>query len=248
MKVYISGPMEGLPKKNFPAFFAAERELNLNHGIEFAFNPARRSVAWDPATGDVGDNWHSNKRRALVVGLEWICDHATALVMLDGWECSSEAVAEKATADALGIPVYIGIDALVRGQQYARTSVDSIRDPSVMMPEAVKLNQRRIDGNYGPRRCPGGSSFYDWLNACESELKEVRDAYVSGRIDEVRSELGDVMANVIQTALYLKIHDPDTACVETLAKVKRRLDYVEEHADKKMSYADRWRQAKIQVG
>lgn len=95
MRVYISGPMTGLPEFNYPAFFAAEERLK-ERGHE-VINPAR--------PGDEAWGWLEFMRRAL-------CDlsEADAIHMLDGWEKSRGATLERHIADALGL-AHIGSEA-----------------------------------------------------------------------------------------------------------------------------------------
>ena len=46
-------------------------------------------------------------REALGADLAWITAHAEAVVVLKGWRASKGAVAEVATAQAIGVPVWI---------------------------------------------------------------------------------------------------------------------------------------------
>ena len=108
MKIYIAGPMTGLPEYNFPAFDKAAAILTAQ-GHE-VFNPAQndRDHGFD-ASGLVGheaERLGFSLRRALKQDLSWICDHAEALVLLEGWERSKGVRAEMALAEALGIPKY----------------------------------------------------------------------------------------------------------------------------------------------
>ena len=114
MNVYIAGPMRGLPNFNFPAFFAAEQHLVDEYSTTYSlwiFNPARRdeemygrSISNSP-TGDLADIPQFSLREALGADLNWICENATHLWMLQGWSTSKGAKAEFATALALGIDV-----------------------------------------------------------------------------------------------------------------------------------------------
>ena len=115
MKVYVAGPMRGIPEFNFPAFMAASKMLrNLGHTV---FNPAERDMEHhgkDISKGNPnGSIVQAEKehgfslRRALGDDLEFICKHADAVVLLPGWENSKGALAEKATAEALGLEVII---------------------------------------------------------------------------------------------------------------------------------------------
>lgn len=90
MKIYLAGPMRGIPDLNRPAFAAAAAELRKAHS--FVFNPA------EPV--DQG-----TIREAFAMDMAWICSHADAVALLPGWRHSLGAVAEHALALALGLKV-----------------------------------------------------------------------------------------------------------------------------------------------
>jgi len=94
-RVYVAGPMRGLPDFNFPAFDAASKELEAL-GYE-VLNPAeidrRSGIAKDP-TGDAsGIDLDPIIRRDIDALLT--CD---TVVLLPGWEESNGAKAEVAAA------------------------------------------------------------------------------------------------------------------------------------------------------
>lgn len=118
MKVYLAGPMRGIPKFNFPAFHKAAKKLR-KQGYT-VFNPAEKDterhgtdIGKDNPTGDeakaVKDHGF-NLRVALGDDLEWICKHADAVALLPGWRKSKGAKAEKATANALGLEIFYVAD------------------------------------------------------------------------------------------------------------------------------------------
>lgn len=88
MKIYLAGPMRGIPEFNFPMFHRSTKMLR-EEGHE-VFNPA-----------DLGSD--KSFREYLAVDLAWICAEAEAIALLPGWETSSGARAEHATASALGL-------------------------------------------------------------------------------------------------------------------------------------------------
>lgn len=101
MKIYLAGPMTGLPMFNFPAFDAAEEMLrSLGHDV---INPAQldRDVGFDPATTVVSQEF---LRDALRRDLSALCD-ADAIAMLPGWEKSGGARVEWTLATHLGLDV-----------------------------------------------------------------------------------------------------------------------------------------------
>lgn len=113
MRIYVAGPMRGYPAFNFPEFDAAT-DLLRSQGHE-VFNPAERDRTEhgeDFADGNVSGSEDQaaaehgfSLRDALGDDTRWICQHADAIYLLDGWEQSKGATAEKALCDALGLVV-----------------------------------------------------------------------------------------------------------------------------------------------
>ena len=92
MRVYISGPMSGLPDLNYPAFFEAEASLlRLGYDVE---NPASNP---EPAC----KSWRGYMRLALVQLAK-----SDAVVVLDGWRKSRGARLEVLIARALEMEVF----------------------------------------------------------------------------------------------------------------------------------------------
>lgn len=92
MKVYIAGPMTGLPDSNYPAFHEKAEELR-EAGVE-VYNPAEN---------------HEGRtdlplREYFKADLPQICD-SDALVVLPGWEGSPGVGVEVALALHLGMPI-----------------------------------------------------------------------------------------------------------------------------------------------
>ena len=90
-RVYISGPMTGLPELNFPAFNAAAAQLR-SHGIE-AINPAEINP-------DTTMTWAACMR----ADIKALCD-CDALALLPGWEASKGAHLELHLAHRLDMAV-----------------------------------------------------------------------------------------------------------------------------------------------
>lgn len=106
MRVYLSGPMRGIPEWNYPLFNAAAAEIRAR-GHE-CFNPAEHDGGVDPTglTGheDLGELGF-DLRAALEADTTWICREAEAILVLPGWERSKGAAAEVALGRALGLPI-----------------------------------------------------------------------------------------------------------------------------------------------
>lgn len=88
-RIYISGPMTGLPQLNFPAFNRAAEQLRAI-GMQ-PVNPADLNP--NPAA-----TWHDCMR----VDIKALCD-CDALAMLPGWEASAGAHLEVQIAHRLGM-------------------------------------------------------------------------------------------------------------------------------------------------
>lgn len=99
-RVYVAGPMRGIPHFNFPAFRRAARRLRL----------AGFSV-WSPAERDLREGF--NPRRSKPKSLKHYMAHdlaavcrSDALLALPGWRRSVGAQLEVHVATACGIPLY----------------------------------------------------------------------------------------------------------------------------------------------
>lgn len=101
MNVYLAGPMSDLPEFNFPAFFAAAKNLRSQGHV--VFNPPEKDLEmW----GDIETVIKkANYRDCLRVDLNWLLDHAEAIALLPGWEYSKGARVEHALAVALGLKI-----------------------------------------------------------------------------------------------------------------------------------------------
>ena len=89
MTIYIAGPMTGLPDFNYPAFHAAEKQLQAA-GFR-TLNPARNPEQ---------SSWDDYMR----VGLRQLMN-ADAVALLPGWERSPGANIEKQLAFDLGLGI-----------------------------------------------------------------------------------------------------------------------------------------------
>lgn len=111
-KIYVAGPMRGLPQFNYPAFHAAAAKLRADgHHV---FSPAEKDIERDgvdwgkqQSDGDLSKAQAQgfSLRQALGDDLAWICAEADAVALLPGWQNSKGATAERATAIALGLEV-----------------------------------------------------------------------------------------------------------------------------------------------
>ncbi|MEM8737243.1 MAG: DUF4406 domain-containing protein [Planctomycetota bacterium] len=92
-RVYLSGPMTGLPGHNFPAFHAAAADLRRRGDV--VLNPAE----------NFGGLESLPRAEYMRLDLQHVL-HADELLVLDGWEASRGAALEVAVAHELGLPVH----------------------------------------------------------------------------------------------------------------------------------------------
>ena len=108
MKLYLAGPMRGLPMHNFPAFDLAAAQLRaLGHEV---FSPAEhdREIGYDPAVLPTRQQLQQMMRWDLERVME-----SEGVAFLPGWEQSRGASMERAVAHFLGLPCYDFGDTLV---------------------------------------------------------------------------------------------------------------------------------------
>lgn len=101
-RIYLAGPMTGLPNFNFPAFMKAAEELRAQGYI--VFNPAENDLL------RYGQDFleHSERfdpRKTFGDDTRWICEYADIIALLPGWENSTGVKAELALAKALHLAV-----------------------------------------------------------------------------------------------------------------------------------------------
>lgn len=109
MRIYLAGPMRGLPENNFPAFDEAETQWRAAGW--HVFSPANlwRASGW-PIDGGTEE-----QRASCTHGmqLDLSCVYAAdAIALLPGWRKSRGATVEIALAQVLGLPIYDAVTML----------------------------------------------------------------------------------------------------------------------------------------
>lgn len=125
-KVYVAGPMTGLPQFNFPAFDAAAVRLRAA-GYDVVSpaeldDPEDRAAALASPDGHMHGGHHMNKTWGdfLARDVKLIADGGIeAVFCLPGWETSRGARLETFVAFLCGLPIYI----LREGGSIANTSL-----------------------------------------------------------------------------------------------------------------------------
>lgn len=125
MKIYLAGPMRGLPEFNAPAFHAGAAMLRAK-GHE-VFNPVENDAA---VFGPMGPNPAGSeeafaaavkmspleaRRLVFAMDTQYICKHADAVALLPGWTNSRGALAEYALAHAIGLEIIMLHDSDIYG-------------------------------------------------------------------------------------------------------------------------------------
>jgi nucleoside 2-deoxyribosyltransferase len=93
-KVYIAGPMRGLPNYNYPLFH--ETAAALRKAGFLVFNPAECPEVFE----------EEGIQGAMQVDLSWIINEADLIFLLPGWQKSDGACTEAYLGLTLGLPVY----------------------------------------------------------------------------------------------------------------------------------------------
>lgn len=93
-RIYLSGPMTGLPEFNYPAFHRAAAALR-SLGVE----------VYNPAEYPAPDTNNFPLREAFTDYARYILNEADALFILPGWENSKGVKAEKALAEVVGLQI-----------------------------------------------------------------------------------------------------------------------------------------------
>lgn len=105
-EIYIAGPMSGIEDHNKPAFIKGEQDITaLMQGEHFnIFNPIINETSLMVQEGKVRDTQEAY-RMCMAINCAYLCEHATHIYMLEGWETSPGAKAEHALAVCLGLRI-----------------------------------------------------------------------------------------------------------------------------------------------
>lgn len=104
MKLYVAGPMTGLPEFNFPAFADAAARLRARGFHVLSAHEVALPCGCRSALRPCGDGGHEYTA-FLRADLAALLGHAQGIALLPGWEDSRGAKLEVYVADFLGIEV-----------------------------------------------------------------------------------------------------------------------------------------------
>lgn len=102
MKIYVSGPMTGIPHHNYPAFDAARDKL-LADGHEVVSPPDINRRVGIGADHTISETKYQQLLRDDLYGL-LACD---AIYLLPGWQNSRGATLERQVAMTIGMEVIV---------------------------------------------------------------------------------------------------------------------------------------------
>ena len=111
MRVYLAGPMTGIPQFNFPAFDAAEADLRAR-GYDVVppadlHDPLVREQALASEDGALNSVSACTWGDALALDVKMIADDGIeGIVCMEGWERSRGARLECFVAQLCGLPIY----------------------------------------------------------------------------------------------------------------------------------------------
>lgn len=102
MRVYIAGPMRGLPGWNFPAFDDARDRWRAAGHVAFSPADTDRALGYAAAAGFNGDGSPEHLKHVMLLDVACVF-HADAIALLPGWERSRGATVEVALGQFLGL-------------------------------------------------------------------------------------------------------------------------------------------------
>ncbi|MEI6084000.1 MAG: dATP/dGTP diphosphohydrolase domain-containing protein [Verrucomicrobiota bacterium] len=140
-RVYLAGPMRGIPHFNFPAFDKAAGVLRSGNLIVFSPAERDRQDGFDPVKNP--DAKPKTLAHYMAIDLPEVCK-ADAVVVLPGWEKSQGANMEVYTAHQCGIPVY----AYLTGRRIKLDLVSPAADPTPATGE-VRITDAATGGQKG---------------------------------------------------------------------------------------------------
>jgi len=164
-RIYIAGPMTGLPELNFPAFHAAAARLR-EAGWE-AVNPAENF-------GGRTDMPRETYLRADIILLA----QCGAIAMLPGWQESRGAKLEYLLARELGMPIY---DAetlqLIENPPVPTVNLHQLRlvqqaPGETVLAEAIRITDGARQSDYGHPRDDFARTALMWTGILAGKLRE----------------------------------------------------------------------------
>lgn len=193
MKIYMSGPMRGITAFNFPAFDKAARQLREQGHTVFSPADADRQRGFEPAPDSTGNETDGfNLREALGADLAWIIEHADAVVTLDGWHNSKGALAEVATARALGLPVWphndVALYVDMLGGESANMETEDDDDDGPIAPWERVTPEQPTTARYWKRR--------GWIKKRDTKLEHDAEDAMNTAIIRARIARMECSANI----------------------------------------------------
>jgi len=194
MKIYIAGPMRGIPLFNFPAFHKTAEVLR-ELGYEVS-NPAERDIKEDGF--DPSKSTPRPMHEYMAHDLPEVCK-ADALVLMDGWEKSSGAKLE--------IMVARKLDKLILRLNLEDLTLERIESRNILQ-EANDLIYGERNASYGPPNQDFQRTADMWTGLLQFNLKEgyrirAQDvAWMMMMLKASRAQHSDKRDNYVDAAGY----------------------------------------------
>lgn len=145
-RVYLAGPMRGIPDFNFPAFFDAADDLR-DRGYQ-VFNPAEHDMARGFDTGKDSEELTLDElREVFAYDMRALATWADGIVLLPGFRQSNGARAEYFLSRALGYPAFLYFG---RYQELHLAGPEGAADDEDILHEAYRLTTGERNNSYGP--------------------------------------------------------------------------------------------------
>jgi nucleoside 2-deoxyribosyltransferase len=111
LRVYVAGPMAGLPEHNFPAFHAEAARLRaLGYEVLSPAEKAGEQAAVAASTHGLAFRETQTYKDFLRADLRMVLD-CDAISLLPGWENSRGASLELTVAEAIGLEIWDSVEA-----------------------------------------------------------------------------------------------------------------------------------------
>lgn len=148
-KIYIAGPMRGLPQCNLPAFYMAQKRWESGGWLVFSPGAIVKALGYPENEVQVADREHLNH----VFQIDFACLFAAdAIGLLPGWENSMGATAELALAQVLSLQVFDAVTMQplnIPAKPWIRLRMEVNPHPVIHMTrEQMEKEIKKLKGNY----------------------------------------------------------------------------------------------------
>jgi tetrapyrrole methylase family protein / MazG family protein len=112
-----------------------------------------------------------------------------------------------------------------KGEGWRESVLDGVPSSLPALMRAMEISKRAVKVGFEWEKVE------DVLSKMEEELQELREAIASGRVEEVRDEIGDLLFTVVNIARWQKI-DPEEALRHMVTRFYTRFRHIEQAAQR----------------